>query len=143
MTQPRFLLDTNVVSELARQRPDARVIGFIGGAPRLAVSVMLFHEIQFGAAILSDPAQQARLSQFVADVQSRFGTEALLVTLPVAAAAARLRAAARKQGRVLTVADALMAATAMDAGLILATRNGRDFANLGVPFLNPFEGAQA
>lgn len=143
MLRPGYVLDTNVVSELARPRPDARVLGFLAAEPRLAVSVMLFHELQFGAEILGDPAQQARLKHFVTKMRHRFGPDTLPVTLPIAGTAARLRAVARSQGRVLAVADALMAATALEAGLTLATRNGRDFAALGVPLLNPFEGAQA
>lgn len=141
--QARYLLDANVVSELYRPRPDARVASIVAAEPRLAVSVVLFHELQFGTAIQADPAQRARLAAFVADVRRWFGADALPVTLPVAEAAAHLRAIARRQGRVLTVADALMAATALDAGLTLATRNGRDFDGLGVPLVNPFADAQA
>lgn len=139
MTEPRFLLDTNVVSELARPRPDARVSTFVAGAPRFAVSVMLFHELRYGCEILSDLAQQARLTRFVAEVHGRFGPEALPVTSDVAETAARLRAHAKQRGRVLTVADALIGATAVNHGLTLATRNERDFVDLGVRVLNPFE----
>lgn len=139
--EPQFLLDTNVVSELARPRPDARVVDFIAGATRFAVSVMLFHELLYGCETLSDPAQQVRLTRFVTETRNRFGPEALPITLEVAETAARLRAHAKKQGRVLTVADALIAATAVNHGLTLATRNEGDFVDLGVQIFNPFEAA--
>lgn len=138
---PQFLLDTNVVSELARPRPDTRVLTFLAGAPRFAVSVMLFHELQYGCEVLSDLAQQVRLTRFATEMRSRFAPEALPITLEVAETAALLRAYAKKQGRVLTVADALIAATAMNHGLTLATRNDRDFVNLSVRIFNPFEAA--
>ena len=71
-------------------------------------------------------------------MRSRFGSDALPITLDIAEAAARLRAAAKWEGRVLTVADALIAATAATHGLTLATRNDRDFTDLSVAILNPF-----
>ena len=109
-------------------------------APRLSVSVMLFHELAFGVAAVSDPEQANRLAVFSQDIRRRFGSAALPVTLDIASAAGRLRAFANLKGRVLTVADSLMAATAMTHGLTLATRNLKDFQGLSVPLVDPFNG---
>lgn len=63
-TDGACLLDTNVVSELARSRPQPEVAAFLAQAPRLSVSVMLFHELAFGVATVSDPEQANRLALF-------------------------------------------------------------------------------
>lgn len=134
-----FLLDTNIISELARSRPQPGVAAFLAQAPRLSVSVMLFHELAFGVAAVTDPEQANRLAVFYQDIQRRFGSTALPVTLEIASAAGRLRAFAKLKGRVLTVADSLMAATAMTHGLTLATRNLKDFQGLSLPLVDPFD----
>jgi predicted nucleic acid-binding protein len=136
-TDGACLLDTNVVSELARSRPQPEVAAFLAQAPRLSVSVMLFHELAFGAAAVSDPEQANRLALFYRDIQKRFGPTVLPVSLEIASTAGRLRAFAKLKGRVLTVADSLMAATAMTHGLTLATRNVKDFQGLSVPLIDP------
>lgn len=102
---------------------------------------MVLHELQFGCETLTDPDQRARLIEFIAMVRGRFSTDCLPITLEIAETAARLRAFAKRKGRVLAVSDALIAATGMIHELTLATRNVKDFANLGVPILNPFEAA--
>jgi len=134
------LLDTNVISELARSRPQPEVAAFLAQAPRLSVSVLLFHELAFGVAAVADPEQANRLAVFYQDIHKRFGPTALPVTLDVASMAGRLRAFAKLKGRMLTVSDSLMAATALDHGLTLATRNVKDFQGLGVPLVDPFNG---
>jgi toxin FitB len=134
------LLDTNVVSELARSRPQPEVATFLARSPRLSVSVMLFHELAFGVSAVTEPEQANRLAIFYQDIQRRFGPTALPVTLDIASSAGRLRAFAKLKGRVLTVADSLMAATAIDHGLTLATRNVKDFQGLSVPLVDPFNG---
>jgi toxin FitB len=132
------LLDTNIVSELSRKAPDPRVLAFLAGQPRLHVSVILFHELQFGLEQADDDRKVA-LTVFLQDIGARFAARALPVDLNVAETAGRLRAFERKQGRILSVPDAFMAATAMIHDLPLATRNVRDFERLSIRLINPFE----
>ncbi|MGD0634831.1 MAG: type II toxin-antitoxin system VapC family toxin [Beijerinckiaceae bacterium] len=134
---PAHLIDTNIVSELARKNPNAGVMAFIGSQPRLLVSSILFHELTFGLEN-ANPDQKVRLTMFIAAMRERFGAKALPVDVSVAETAGRLRAFEKKQGRVLTVADALIAATAVVKGAVLVTRNTKDFESLGLPLLNPF-----
>lgn len=132
-----YLIDTNVVSEAARPRPDPGVVAFLRRESDLCVSVILFEELSFGLD-RAPPAQRARLTLFVEGVFAQFGARALPVDLDIARLSGRLRANANNDGRALHMADALMAATAITHGAILATRNERDFRGLGVELRNPF-----
>lgn len=132
-----YLLDTNIVSELARKSPDSAVVTFVAEQPRIHVSTVLFHELTYGLETAS-PAQKPRLAIFVAGLRERFGKSAIPVDLEIAETAGRLRAFEKANGRVLTVADALMAATAVVRDLSLVTRNVKDFETLGVKLMNPF-----
>lgn len=135
--EPPYLIDTNIVSELARKNPNRHVIAFIAGQSRLLVSVILFHELTYGLEAASRE-QKPRLTAFVAQLRERFGTAAIPIDLGIAETAGRLRAVEKANGHVLTVADSLMAATAAVRGLTLVTRNLRDFERLGLNLTNPF-----
>ena len=131
------LIDTNIVSELARKRPDPGVVAFIEGRPRLAVSVILFLELAYGIDVAPD-GQKGRLTAFLEAMRTRFGERAIAIDGRIDEAAGRQRAQARRTGRMLTVADSLIAATALVTGTTLVTRNIKDFEELGLPLLNPF-----
>lgn len=131
------LIDTNIVSELARKTPDAGVVGFIASRPKLLVSTILFHELAFGLES-AGLEQKARLTLFLTAMRERFGNHAIPIDLPIAETAGRLRAFEKARGRILTVADALIAGTAMVRGAVLVTRNVKDFETLGLPVINPF-----
>jgi toxin FitB len=137
MTDAEYLIDTNIISELARKIPDAGVKKFFGDTPRILVSTILFHELQFGLATAPEN-QTMRLGAFVAAMRHRFGQRAIPVTLEIAETAGQLRATQKNAGRILTVSDALMAATAMVHGASLVTRNVKDFAGLELRLVNPF-----
>jgi hypothetical protein len=133
------LLDTNILSELARRRPNANVVAFVADTPRLAVSVILFHELQFGCETVADPARKAALSRFRDSILTRYADSAFPVDRAVALRSASLRALSKRHGRALSLADSIMAATAVLNSAILVTRNEKHFAHLDVAILNPFE----
>ena len=133
------LLDTNIVSELARKSPDPGVVAFIAEQPRLQVSTILFHELTYGLET-ANPDQKPRLTIFLAGLRERFGKSAIPIEFEVAETAGRLRAFEKANGRILTVADSMMAATAVVRDLTLVTRNVKDFDTLGLKLINPFRG---
>jgi toxin FitB len=133
-----MLLDTNVVSELARKTPHPRVIAFLRDLERPQVSVMLFHELMFGLEKATDEPHTA-LTLFIDDLRQRFGARAIAVDLSISETSARLRAFEHKRGRVLTLADSIMAATALIHDLPLVTRNVKDYRTLDVKLINPFD----
>ncbi len=133
-----FLLDTNVVSEYTRRRPNPAVIDFIATRSDLWLSVVVIHEMQFGVAIIKDNPYRITLGAKVIELVDYFSNRIMLVDRRVAEHAAYLRAQAHRDGRMLKPADALIAGTAVAYDLTLATRNTKDFADLDVDLLNPW-----
>ena len=134
-----FLLDTNVVSELTRDRPNPRVIAFLSEQPDLWLSTLVLHELEYGLELLPSGARReglgAVLTAFIAEYEDRI----LPLDRMVAGWAARFRARAHRSGRVLDLGDALIAGTARAHDLSLATRNVRDFDRLDIVVSNPWE----
>lgn len=134
-----YLLDTNVMSELTRDAPDPRVVAFLSGHAELWLSAIVVHELEFGLALLPPgrrrDAIDAALRAFVALYEDRI----LPLGRAEAAHAAALRARARRSGRVLDLGDALIAGTAGAHDLAVATRNVRDFADLGIDVADPWQ----
>ena len=132
-----YLIDTNVISELARKTPDQAVTAFIASAPALLVSTILFHELSYGLE-MAPVDQRMKLIVFIGAMKMRFASKAIAVSVEIAETAGRLRAFAKTKGRILSVADALIAATAMITGSTLVTRNIKDFEYLSLTLCNPF-----
>jgi predicted nucleic acid-binding protein len=128
-----ILVDTNVVSELARPRPDPRVVDWAGGLASVTLSAITVEEVFFGLSARRSP----RIERWFEDFLDR-DCRVLEVTTPIARHAGVLRGQLRKRGWPRTQADMLIAATAAVHGLTLATRNERDFEDCGVTVINPF-----
>ena len=135
-----FLLDTNVVSELNRPRPDAAVVAFLANGADLWLSAVVLHELDFGVQQLQPGRRRERYRQTLSDFVAQYVDRILPVGRTEAVQAASLRANARRMGRVLHLGDALIAGTARAHDLAVATRNVRDFAGLGVAVVDPWEG---
>lgn len=133
-----MLLDTNVLSELVRPKPDARVQAFVRAQTAPLISALTIHEIVFGAERATDPARRAKLIGWVAAIQSQFAGRIIDIDANVAEQAGRLRANASLQGASTDPIDALIAACAISRSAAIATRNVRDFAPLGVSVVDPW-----
>jgi len=133
------LLDTNVLSELTRKAPEPKVIDYVRGLTDAWLSVMTLHEIRFGLASLPEGRRKQELADAVRDLLERYGDRVLAVDPRASEWAADLRALAQSEGRVLHLADALIAGTAQAQGLTLATRNVGDFRGLGLGLVNPWD----
>jgi toxin FitB len=131
-----ILCDTNVLGELTKRRPKPAVRRWAGSviAP-ISVSVVTVEEIWFGLAWRPNDQIAAWLERFLAEHCRILGVDA-----PIAARAGRLRGSLRASGSTRTQADMLIAATAIEHRLVLATRNVRDFEGCGVEIVNPFRG---
>lgn len=135
----RYLVDTNVVSELRRPRPDPGVVRWLEGArgDDLFLSVLTIGEIRLGIVRLErrDPVRAEALAAWLAGLEAGYADRILPVTAAVAHRWAVLNA-----DRPLPVVDALLAATAAEHDATLVTRNVADLAGVDVPLLDPFGG---
>jgi predicted nucleic acid-binding protein len=133
-----FLLDTNIVSELRRPRAHAGLMEWFDAqsSHTLFLSVVTLGEIRQGVEQLrsKDARQAGQIDRWLNGLSQFYEDRLLYVDGAVADEWGRLRAR-----RSVPVMDALIAATARVHKLTLVTRNVRDFANLGVTLLNPFE----
>jgi toxin FitB len=134
----RTLLDTNVLSELVRPKPDPKVQAFVRAQTYPLISALTIHELAFGAERATDPARRAKLIAWVAAIQNQFGGRIIDIDADVAEQAGRLRANAASQGANTDPIDALIATCAIVRGAAVATRNVRDFAPLGVTVIDPW-----
>jgi predicted nucleic acid-binding protein len=135
-----YLLDTNVVSELRRQRPNPRVTEWVKATPEanLHFSAVTLGEIQRGIEALR-PRDAAKADEIEAWADQ---LEALWNILSVDARAYRLHARLMRRQPVPAYEDALIAAVAIVNRLTVVTRNVADFDGLGVPLVNPFAAAR-
>ena len=135
-----YLVDTNVPSELTRDTPDARAADFLENTGRDSVflSVMTLGEICKGIDMLPSSQKRNALQNWLDhDVRLWFAGRILPVTEPIAERWGHLAAIGKRKGITLAVLDGVLAATALEHGLTLVTRNVQDFANLGLVLLNP------
>jgi toxin FitB len=136
-----FLLDTNVISELVRPRPDSGVVQWLDSADEelLVLSVVTLGEIRKGIAMLLDPARKVRLEAWLSsNLLPRFEGRILPIDQAVAERWGQLAGSLAAQGLPLPVIDGLLAATALHHNLILVTRNTRDVAMTGVAVFDPW-----
>ncbi|MDZ7289589.1 MAG: type II toxin-antitoxin system VapC family toxin [candidate division KSB1 bacterium] len=129
-----YLCDTNVLSEAMKRQPAPKVTQWLSAQELVYVSVITVEEIYCGLAYKETPKQREWFEKFL-----RFGSEVLPVTLAIAKRCGELRGNFRKKGVVRTQADLLIAATAYEHNLTLATRNTRDFEDCDIQLFNPFE----
>lgn len=135
-----YLLDTNVLSETSKSRPDPKVAAWLwsAGSQRLYTSAITIGEIEQGISRLrrrGDEQQAARLNGWLSDVVNLFEDRVVPVTIQIAREWGRLSGASS-----IPAIDGLIGATARVHGWTVVTRNVKDFASLDVPVLNPFTG---
>jgi predicted nucleic acid-binding protein len=132
-----FLLDTNVISETRRKSPDTKVLAWLAGVDPadLFISVMTLGEIAKGVATRArqNPEQAAGLEQWLIATRTAYGDQIIAVDANIAEAWGRLAIK-----RTFPVIDGLLAATALVRGMTLVTRNVRDFADAGIPLVDPW-----
>lgn len=136
-----WLLDTNIVSEVARPRPNAAVASWLSAQPlgRLFISVLTIGEILQGIWKLPEAAPaRPRFEAMLAGLEARFRGRMLNLSDPVVRRWGRLSGLELAAGRTPPVVDILLAATALEHRLYLATRNVRDVRATGAAVFDPW-----
>jgi toxin FitB len=136
-----WLLDTKVISELRRPRPSARVRNFIASQrlEDLFVSTLTFAEIRFGIDTVSDPIRRAELLDWLQHkVRPMFDQRVLEISEDVMFKWRLLVEDGRKVGHTFSQPDLIIAATALQHGLTVVTRDTGAYKLARVPLLNPW-----
>ena len=138
------MIDTNIVSELMRAEPSAEVLSWMDEqTPReLFVTAVTEAEVRTGIALLPEGRRRRGLAEAC---ERAFGSLFAGRVLPFDSDAARtyseIAAARRVLGRPVSHADCQIAAIARSRGMAVATRNVRDFEDMGIDIFNPWDAA--
>jgi len=133
----KYLVDANVLSEATKPRPAPAVVEWLGDNDReIAVNPIILGELHYGILLLPAGRRRTRLEQWLA--RGRGALQVLEMDAETADVWAHLLADLKRKGRAMPIKDSLIAATARQYGLAVATRNITDFRYAGVPSLNPF-----
>jgi toxin FitB len=138
MSDAGWVIDTDVVSETAKPRPDSRVLSWIAELTVISLSSITVYELARGIARLARGRRRQFLDAWLlglleeADILAFAREEALV--------AARIETEARRQGRSVDAHDLFILSTARARARTVATRNFEHFVDLGVAVYNPFTG---
>ena len=136
-----IVLDTNVVSELARPQPDARVITWADeqDAAELVITALTAAEIRAGVALLPRGRRQREIGQRMETLlRETFSGRVLPFDVDSSPHYARILAVRRRAGRPISTIDAQIAAICAQHECELATRNTGDFRGLGLRLIDPW-----
>lgn len=136
-----WLLDTNILSELRRPKPERKVIAFVTAQPLelLYVSAVTFAEIRFGIELVTDAGRRAELHDWLAHkVRPMFEQRVLAFTEDIMLKWRVLVEEGRKAGYTFSQPDLIIAATALHHGLTVVSRDVNEYERAHVPVLNPW-----
>ena len=134
MSATIVLANTNVISEFVKSTPDAQVMRWLESVQLLASSAVTLEEAHFGLAWQPNTRKLALFNALVERMHSVYP-----ITPVIAQRGGALRGQFQAQGITRSTPDMLIAATAIEHQLVLATRNVRDFLGCGVQVVNPFD----
>ena len=133
-----YLLDTNVISEIMTTEPNQRVIDFLAQIKESYLSVITLHELHYGLQLLPEGQRRNKIVNKLQSLLTHYNDYIIPVNQAIALQAAVLRADAKQEGRIVHLADALIASTAKVNNWIVATRNTNDFIDSGVEIIDPW-----
>lgn len=136
-----WLLDTNILSELRRPKPERKVLAFVAAQPLdlLYVSSVTLAEIRFGIELVGDATRRAELNDWLAHkVRPMFEQRVLAITEDIMFKWRLLVEDGRKSGHTFSQPDLIIAATALHHGLTVVSRDVSDYEKARVPVHNPW-----
>ena len=137
----KYLLDTCVLSELIKAEPNPAVLAWVNGRAdtELFTAAMVLAELHRGVTKLPASRRKQDLTDWLERLQKAFDTRVLPFTLQTAEHWAAMCARAESVGKTIAAFDSIIAASAVENGLALVTRNVQDFAAASVVIVNPWE----
>ena len=134
-----IIADTHVVSELFKPAPDNRVLTWLGESDDVTISTVTVGEIWAGIENLPEGSRKAALATLATELFDEFGDEVEAYDFRAARIYGRIVAERRRRGRPIGYADAQIAAICLANDCPVATRNVKDFTELGLAIINPWE----
>jgi toxin FitB len=138
-----WLVDTNIVSETRRLKPEPKVLSFVADLPLgdLYISTVSLAELRFGIEILTkgDPRRHELNAWLTCEVRPMFEGRVLPITEDIMLRWRIMVEEGRKMGHTFSQPDLIIAATASCHRLTVVTRNRRDYEKAGVPVISPWD----
>ena len=137
-----WLLDTNILSELRKPKPEPKVVAFVGAQPldSLYVSAVTFAEIRFGIELVADVHKRAALSDWLnLQLRPMFENRVLPVSEDAMFKWRLLVEEGRKAGHTFSQPDLIIAATALHHGLTIVSRDTGGYDRTGALLVNPWK----
>lgn len=135
------VVDTNVVSEMMRVEAAPRVLDWFAatGTDQVFLTTVTMAEIEYGIEMLPDGRRKSGLRSQAESAFDTFADRLLAFDALAAKQYSHVMTSRQRRGRPIAVLDAQIAAVCLSRGAILATRNVRDFAGVGIELVNPWE----
>jgi tRNA(fMet)-specific endonuclease VapC len=137
----KYLLDTNIISELISKNPNEKVVKFINdlNVDDVFLSAITIGEIKSGIENVQSNAKKELLSQWLHnDLLYKFENRIISIDIEIMLTWGSINHKLKKQGRALPIMDSIIGATCLSKELALITRNEKDFQNLAIKIINPF-----
>ena len=136
----RYLIDTNIISELIKSQPDKNVVHLFGqiDESKLYISVITIGEIKFGIEKVQDSRKKEKLTWFDLELPNRFENRIIDIDTESMLKWGTISWQLKKTGKPMPIMDSLIAATCLAKDFALITRNEKDFAYLPIEIVNPF-----
>ena len=139
-----WLLDTNVISELRRPKPEPKVIDFVRAQPleALYISAVTLAEIRFGIELLPDASRRSELNDWLTHkVRPMFEQRVMAISEDVMFKWRLLVEEGRRAGHTYSQPDLIIAATAQHHGLTVVSRDTKEYVTARVDVFNPWADA--
>lgn len=137
----KYLLDTNIISELISKNPNEKVVKFINdlNVDDVFLSAITIGEIKSGIENVQSNAKKELLSQWLHnDLLYKFENRIISIDIEIMLTWGSINHKLKKQGWALPIMDSIIGATCLSKELALITRNEKDFQNLAIKIINPF-----
>ena len=137
----KYILDTNIISELISKSPHEKVISFINtlDEKNIYLSVVTIGEINFGIHKLKSSKKREELLLWLhEDLLSRFENRIIELDTQTMLTWGEISNELKSIGNPMPIMDSLIGATCISKKMVLVTRNEKDFINLKIDIVNPF-----